>query len=219
MKIQAQLSKHANKCSALEPHADKRSALWYKIMNADTHRSLNTSHKCRYLISFWYEQTHAETCKAWDTCIHMQAFNTCMYIHSSNTCQMHTVTRSWQMQSIICETWESQYAWRLRGQTWTKHSYLLCCTWLWSKCADTQTFKACTFFVNHCVWQALHKAQNTNFLSQEGTCVQALKSYENLANHETTFQTHTHTHTHTQMQRALCSWCWISTGGIFSTFK
>ncbi len=102
------------------------------------------------------------------------------------------------MQNTICETWESQYAWRLRGQTWMKHIYLLCCAWLWYQCADTQTFKACTFFVNHCVWQALHKAQNTNFLSQEGTCVQALKSYEGLANHETTSQTHTHTPTNAE---------------------
>jgi hypothetical protein len=42
---------------------------------------------CRYLLSSWYKQTHAETCKAWDTCIHMQAFNTCMYMHSVNTCR------------------------------------------------------------------------------------------------------------------------------------
>ncbi len=94
MKTHAQLSKHANKCSALEPHADKRSALGTsQRMQVYTDLSIRAN-KCRYLIISWYEQTHAEICKAWDTCIHMQSFNTCMYMHSSNTCrciQSHTL--------------------------------------------------------------------------------------------------------------------------------
>ncbi len=185
-------------------------------MQIHTDLSIRAS-KCRYLISFGYEQTHAEACKALDTCIHMQAFNTCMYMHSSNTCQMHKVTRSWQMQNNTCETWESQYGWRLRGQTWTKNSYLLCCTWLRSKMCWHADLQSMYLLCKSLCMAGFAQSTKHKLPLARRTCVQALKSYENLANHETTFQTHTHTHT--QMQRALCLWCWISTGGIFSTFK
>jgi hypothetical protein len=44
-----------------------------------------------------------------------------------------------------------------------------------------QIFKACTFPVNHGIWQASHKAQAHNpSHKQEGTCAQALKSFEDL---------------------------------------
>jgi hypothetical protein len=88
IKIHAPLLKHANKFSALEPHADKRSDLdtsWW--METHTH------------LLIWTNNTHADTCSALDTSRLMQksgklgiraytyqAFNTCMYMHTFNTC-------------------------------------------------------------------------------------------------------------------------------------
>jgi hypothetical protein len=87
----------------------------------------------------------------------------------SNKCmQMHTVTHSRRMQNNTCEIRESQYGWRLRGETWMRRGYILCCTWLWAKYADMQTFKACTFFVHHCIWQALHKEETHTSSHKKG---------------------------------------------------
>jgi hypothetical protein len=81
---------------------------------------------CRCLLSSWYEQAHAGTCKGWDTCIHMQAFNTCMYMHGFNACrciQSHTLDEC----RMIHVKHERAYmdGWRLRGQIWMKHSSAL----------------------------------------------------------------------------------------------
>jgi hypothetical protein len=70
--------------------------------------------------------------------------------------------------------WDCTYEWNT--------VYLLCCTWPWSKLRwHMQIFKACTCSVNPCIWQAWYKARaHTPSHKQQGTCAQALKSFEGL---------------------------------------
>jgi hypothetical protein len=80
-------------------------------------------------------------------------------MHSSNTCrctQAHTldwcrimhVKHERATMDGICVN-EKQFS------SYAAHDS----EWLWSKYAEMQTFKTCSFFVNRCIWQALHKAQ------------------------------------------------------------
>jgi hypothetical protein len=90
-------------------------------------------------------------------CSEVLTFKTCMRMHSSKTCRctqshtldecriMHVKHERATMDGIcVNETQFSSYA---------AHDS----EWLWSKYAEMQTFKTRTFFVNHSIWQALHK--------------------------------------------------------------
>ena len=138
--------------SSRATYEDKRSAQdASQLVQIHTLMSRYGPATCRCLLSSWYEQAHAETCKAWDTCIHMQAFNTCMYMHGFNTCrciQSHTLDECRMIhvkheRAYMDGDWEGKYEWNT--------VQLLCCTWLWSKYADMQTFQACTLCVDHCI--------------------------------------------------------------------
>jgi hypothetical protein len=68
--------------------------------------------------------------------------------------------------------------------------------------AGMQTFQACTFFVNHCVWQALHKTQMHTSSHGKGLVLKPwnhMKTCRELTNHEKTAQS-------TRNFFAQCSW-------------
>jgi hypothetical protein len=99
-----------------------------------------------------------------------------------------------------------------------------------------QIFKACTFFVNHCIWQALHKARTHTASHKKGLVLKPwnhMRTCRAFTNHETTAQS-TRKHeslknswhsvhricSNSQEKREKCrTWCWRLLECIFLRYS
>ena len=101
-----------------------------------THGSWQKTTNGRYMLSSPYVHTYSQ--------LSIRAYVFRSLIRAGTCIDMLTVTRSGRMQST-CESWHSQYEWKLSELIWIKHTELLQCTKLQCKRAVLLTLKACTF--------------------------------------------------------------------------
>ena len=108
-------------------------------------------------------------------------------------------------------------------QLWNAHAGLLENTYnsIFSRCYNTHRHTGSHIFQDNKVHT--QASSNTHALTHTHTSLFAMLECAGRPvrtnSHTHSHHTHTHTHTHTHIQRALSSWCWISTGGIVSEFK